>query len=392
MAPKPGLENSSAYYRIQERFNVLISPVPLFDCEKSSHLSRLLTQNHRYGILGSHFFWRIGLLKTKRFWIGLVIIAVTLYIAFQGIQLGEVLNALERLDPLFIPPAIVLFWLSYGSRVFRWQLLFTPYKLRWSKVLSTLSIGYFLSNITPLRVGDVVRAYLIANIERVPVARALSSVVIERTSDGLSVVLMLVALLPIIPNIPPQARSGGIVFGVVGIGAMVAFALISLQREKGIGFLKRWTSRVGFLQRESIWRSLENLIDGFSVLHSPRPVFGLIAWSISVWFVSALLNWLAMRSIGLQLGLEAGLLVSVVTSLAVTVAPTPGQLGVFHLAAQSALTTVYGVDKAEALAFAFIIHAYVYVWLMVLGTFFIWREGLSFGKIRAVESQADNSG
>lgn len=345
-----------------------------------------MTLFNRYGILDVRVLWREALLKTKRFWVGLGIIAVTLYLAFQGIQIGEVVNALARLNPLFVPPALVLFWLSYGSRVFRWQLLFTPYRLRWSKVLSTLSIGYFLSNITPLRVGDLVRAYLIANIERVPVARALSSVVIERTSDGLSVVLMLVVLLPILPNIPPEARTAGTVLGVIGIGAMVAFAIISLQRDRGIRFLKRLTSRVKLLQRESIWRSLENLIDGFAVLHSARSVFGLIAWSIAVWFVAAVLNWVAMRAIGLELGLEAGLLVSVVTSLAVTAAPTPGQLGVFHLAAQFALTTVYGVSKADALAFAFLIHAYVYVWLMLLGTFFIWREGLTIGKLRAIES------
>lgn len=330
------------------------------------------------------------MLKTKRFWVGLAIIAITLYFAFQGIQIAEVIKALERTNPLFLPPALLLFWLSYGSRVFRWQLLFTPYRLRWGKVLSTLSIGYFLSNITPLRVGDVVRAYLISSIERVPLARALSSVVIERTSDGLTVVLMLIVLLPIIPNIPLQARTGGVAFGVIGLGAMLAFALISLQRERGMRFLKRLTARANFLQRDSIWHSLENVIDGFAVLHSPRPLFGLIAWSISVWFVAAALNWLAMRSIGLELGFDAALLVSVVTSLAVTAAPTPGQLGVFHFAAQFALTTVYGVPRADALAFAFLIHAYVYIWLTVLGTLFIWREGLSYGKLQAVESRVES--
>lgn len=328
------------------------------------------------------------MLKTRRFWIGIVIIAITLFIAFQGIQLGEVINALGKLSPWFWPPAIVLFWISYGSRVLRWRLLFTPYKPRLSKVLSTLSIGYFLSNITPLRIGDFVRAYLIANIERVPVARALSSVVVERTSDGLSVVLMLLALLPLVPNLPEQVRLAGLAFAVTGSAAMVVFILVSLNRERGIGLLKRLTSKIPFLQKESIWRSLENLVDGFAVLHSARPVVGLIAWSISVWFFSSLLNWWAMRSIGLELGVDAGLLVAVVTSLAVTAAPTPGQLGVFHLAAQFGLTAVYGVPKADALAFAFLIHAYVYVWLMLLGTIFIWKEGLSFGKLQAVESQA----
>lgn len=347
-----------------------------------------MTGIRRYGILNRQLLGRNGLLKTRRFWIGIVIIAVTLYIAFQGIQVSEVLNALGRLSPWFWPPAIILFWISYGSRVFRWRLLFTPYRLRLSKVLSTLSIGYFLSNITPLRIGDFVRAYLIANIERVPVARALSSVVVERTSDGLSVVLMLLALLPFVPSLPEWVRAAGIGFAVTGIGAMIAFVLLSLNRNRGIGLLKRVTARVPFLQREAIWRSIENLIDGFAVLHSARPVVGLVGWSIVVWFVSAGLNWWGMRAMGIQLGLEAGLLVAVVTSLAVTVAPTPGQFGVFHLATQGALTTVYGVPRADALAFAFLIHAYVYVWLMILGTFFIWREGLTFGKLQVVESQA----
>jgi glycosyltransferase 2 family protein len=327
------------------------------------------------------------LYKTKRFWIGLALIAVTLYLAFQGIQLGEVLNAVERLNLWFMLPAVVAFWLSYGGRVFRWQLLFTPYRLRWSKVLATLSIGYFLSNITPLRVGDVVRAYLLGTIEHVPVPRALSSVVVERVSDALTIVLFLVLLIPFVPNIPIEVRGAAAIGGVLGLALMIAFALLSLQRERGIGLLKRLTARIHFLQRDWLWRALENLIDGFAVLHSARPLLGVVAWSLLIWGFGALLNWIFMLGMGIHLGFDAAALVIVTTSLAVTVAPTPGQLGVFHYAAVLALTTVYNVPRADALAYAFVIHAYVYVWLMVLGSFFMWREGLSYQRLPILEAQ-----
>lgn len=327
------------------------------------------------------------MLKSKRFWIGLAITALTLYLAVQGIQVTAIINALGRINFWYLPFAIVAFWLSYGTRVLRWQLLFTPYRLRLSKVLGALSIGYFLSNITPLRVGDIVRAYLIATSEHVPVARAVSSVVIERVMDAMTIVLFLVALLPIIPNIPEEARSAGTVVGAVGLVSLLALALLSLQRERGIGLLRRLTARVRFLQREFIWRALENLIDGFAVLHSVRPLIGVILWSLAIWFSAVLLNWIVMHASGLPLGLDAAALVVVATSLAVTAAPTPGQFGVFHLATVFTLTTVYGVDKSLALAYAFVIHAYVYVWLMALGTFFIWREGLSYSKLQAVETQ-----
>jgi uncharacterized protein (TIRG00374 family) len=328
------------------------------------------------------------LLKSKRLWIGLLITTVTLYIAFQGIQFDQLANALGRINYLYLPVGIVVFWLSYGGRVYRWQLLFYPYHLRWNKVLSTLSIGYFLSNITPLRVGDLVRAYLIATIEKVPIPRALSAVVVERTADGLTIVLFLIILLPIIPNLPGQARSAGAVLGVLGLGLLVALALLSLQRTRGIGFLKRVTARVKFLQREALWHALDNLIDGFAVLHAARPILGVALWSISIWFFGAVLNWVVMQAMDIPLGLDAALVIIVVTSLAVTAAPTPGQFGVYHLAAQFALTTVYGLDKSVALAYAFVIHAFVYLSLMVLGTFFMWREGFSYGKLQAVESSA----
>ncbi len=326
--------------------------------------------------------------NSSRLVIVLFIIVVAFYLAFQGIRVSDVIASLERLQLWVLLPAAIVFWLSYVGRVYRWQLLFTPYKLRWGKVLATLSIGYFLSNITPLRVGDVVRAYLIGTIEHVPVPRSLSSVVVERVSDALTIVLFLILLVPFVPNIPDQVRVGAAAGGVLGVALLVAFALMSLQRERSIALFKRLTARIHFLQREWIWKALENLIDGFAVLHSARPLLGVVLWSLIVWGVGALLNWLFMLAMGIHLGFEAAVVVIVTTSLFVTVAPTPGQLGVFHYAAVLALTTVYNVNKADALAYAFVIHAYVYLWLMVLGIFYMWREGLSYGKLQAVEASA----
>ncbi len=322
--------------------------------------------------------------KTKRFWIGLAAIVISLYFAFQGIRFDELVGALGRINPIYALPALAAFWLSYGPRVSRWQLLHTPYKVRWSKVLAMLSIGYFLSNITPLRAGDVVRPYLLARSERVPIARSLSSVMVERVMDMLTVVLFLIVLLPIIPQIPNEARVGGTTLGIAGVIALIAFALISLNRERAINMLKRLTARIGFLQRDAVWHTIESLIDGFGVLHSWRPLVGVIVWSVIIWFFGAVLNWIVMLSMGIPLGLDAAALVLVATSLGVTVIPTPGQFGVFEGFATAALVAVYHIDQATALAYAFVIHGYIYIWLMILGVFFMWREGLSYNQLEQV--------
>jgi uncharacterized protein (TIRG00374 family) len=326
------------------------------------------------------------LLKTKRFWIGLVITVACLALAFQGIQLDKLAESFSNFSWVWLPVLIATFMISYVGRAFRWQVLFYPYHPRWTRVFATLNIGYFLSNITPARIGDLARAYLIGTIEKIPVARALSTVVVERALDGLTVVFFLLLLLPFIPNLPSEWVTSGLVLGVIGLSLLVGLAVVSLQRERGVTFLRKLASPFKFLDREGLWRFVENLIDGFSVLRVPRPLLLAIFWSLEVWFMASVLAWLTMISMGIYLPLAAGVLVQVAAALAVTVAPSPGQLGVFHLIAVSVLA-LYGVDRNQALAYAFVLHGLTYSLLMILGVLSAWREGLDLTKIQNISAQ-----
>lgn len=326
------------------------------------------------------------MLKSKRFWIGLVITIVSLVLAFQGIQLDRLAESFGKFNWWWLPVLLLTFMVSYVGRVFRWQVLFAPYKPRWLTTFATLNIGYFLSNITPARLGDLARPYLLGTIEKIPVARAYSTVVVERAMDGLTVVLLLLVLLPFIPNIPPEWVNSGLVLGAVGVTALVILALLSLQRERGIALLQKIASPFPFLNREGLWRFIGNLLDGFAVIRSPRPLLIAILWSLELWIVACLLAWFTMFSLDIHLPFWAGVLVQVAAALAVTVAPSPGQLGVFHLIAVSVLK-LYGVDPNQALAYAFVMHGITYIMLMLLGIGSAWREGLDLAKIQDLGAQ-----
>lgn len=327
------------------------------------------------------------MLKSKRFWIGLVITVICLYLAFQGIQLDKLAQSFGQFNWVWLPFLILTFMVSYAGRVFRWQVLFDPFHPHWSRVFGTLNIGYLLSNITPARLGDFARAYLLGTLEKIPVARALSTVVVERSLDGLTVVVFLVAMLPFIPTLPEQYKSAGLVLGVTGIVLLVALALISLQRERGVAFLQRLASPFPFLQRESLWRFIGNLIEGFSVIRSPRPLLIAILWSLEVWFVASLLAWLVMLAMGMNQPFVAGVMIQIATALVVTVAATPGQLGAFHLTAVFVLTTLFGADRDQALAYAFVMHGLTYLILLSLGVFSTWREGVDLARIQDISVQ-----
>ena len=219
----------------------------------------------------------------------------------------------------------MIWFVSYIGRVYRWQLLFAPQRLRWVKVFHALSIGYFLSNILPGRVGDLVRAFMIGQMEGVSKARSVSTVVVERLMDGLTVVFFFGLTGFFVPTLPNEARQGALGVAAAGVGGIVVLLLLTFQKERGMQLLHRLASPFPFLQRPSLWHALEALIDGFAVLRSPRPIFGVIVWSLYAWITGALAFWVTMFATGLAdpsgvvLPLSAAFLVMTVTSLVVVV-------------------------------------------------------------------------
>ncbi|MBI4791010.1 MAG: flippase-like domain-containing protein [Chloroflexi bacterium] len=327
------------------------------------------------------------MLKSWRFWIGLAISAVSLYFAFQGIRLDQVGEALRGMDYKWLVPATAMFLVSYGTRAFRWQLLFSPQKLRLSNVFHALNIGYFLSNILPARLGDVVRAYLLGDMEGVSKARALSTVVVERLFDGLAVVLVLAATAFFVPNIPDGAPQGALGVAAAGIAGIAFLLVLSFHKARGLALLRRIISPAPLLRSEKLWSTLENLVDGFAVLRSPRPVFGVGAWSLAAWGLGGLMFWTMMQAMSLNLALPAAFLVMTVTSLVVVVPSSPGYVGVFHYAATLTLTSVFNVDKSTAFSYAVVMHAFNYIWLIALGVYSIWHEGLSYQRLQMIQAE-----
>ena len=337
------------------------------------------------------------MLKSGRFWIGIAISVVCLFFAFQGIQFDKLFDALTTMNYGWLLVTIGLWCVSYAGRVFRWQTLFSPLQVRLGNVFTALNVGYFLSNILPARLGDIVRAYLIGDMESVSKVRALSTVVVERIFDGLTVVLFFALSALFVPNIPDDARGAAIGVAATGVVGIAFLFLLSHQKERGLALLHRLTAPFPFLQQAGLWRALESLIDGFGVLRSPRPIIGAVLWSIYAWTTGGLMFWAAMFAMdlrdgaGVPLPASAAFLVMTVTSLVVVIPSSPGYLGIFHYAAVLTLTTVFNVDKSNALSYAVVIHAVSYIWLMIVGVFSIWREGLSYQSLQAMQAQAVKS-
>ena len=112
----------------------------------------------------------------------------------------------------------------------------------------------------------------------------------------------------------------------------------------------------------------------------------LVSWlGISFSFV------LALRGVGLELGLDAGILVAFATTFSLLLPALPASIGIFEAAALFALEP-YGVDEAQALSGAVVIHVLSFVPFLIAGPLALRRPrghrptaGAPRGRVRRQE-------
>src|SRR5262245_38496979 len=85
--------------------------------------------------------------------------------------------------------AVLLNLLAYPVRAWRWRHLLAPVRERIGlyNLTSTTIIGFMVSFLVPMRLGEVVRPVLLARRERFSSSAAIATIALERLFDALTV-------------------------------------------------------------------------------------------------------------------------------------------------------------------------------------------------------------
>src|SRR5688572_5374051 len=157
--------------------------------------------------------------------IGILVSVVSLYFAFQGFDLGALWEAMGRVQLPFFLLMIVPYILTFMTKVWRWRTMFHPDEKRvptWL-LFSALMISYIP---LPFRAGEVARAVITSRRSGIPVPRVLSTILVEKVLDVLTLLLLLGISLPFIGFTSEMRDMQG---SAVSLGAVVlAVALVLL--------------------------------------------------------------------------------------------------------------------------------------------------------------------
>jgi glycosyltransferase 2 family protein len=284
-------------------------------------------------------------------------------------------------------------------RTVRWQYLLSPIgPTRFRTVFRAGVIGFAALAVLPARVGDLLRPYLVARQDGLPVLATVATIVIERVLD-LIAVLALMALyvwgFADTSTWKPQLLTPITVSAAVGGAAAVVLLAI-------MWVLASHPERIGTFVHSAAWllprplaRRLGELATtfstGFAVARSPRGLIMALAWSFPLWLAIAGETWAVTRAFAIDMPFSGTFLLQAMLVVGVAV-PTPGGVGSYHEAYRIGVTSFFGAPNDQAVAAAIVVHFIAFVPILLLGLLFMMQDGLSIGGLQAMAGSARGGG
>src|SRR4051812_35245938 len=118
---------------------------------------------------------------------GVTVSGVCLYIAFKGLSLRAILDALQEAHFSWVLLAMGVYCFGFAFRTLRWKGLLKPVcSVKAPQLLAPLIIGFFANNILPFRMGEFVRAHVAGQKFGISRTSSLATIVVERIFDTIS--------------------------------------------------------------------------------------------------------------------------------------------------------------------------------------------------------------
>jgi glycosyltransferase 2 family protein len=287
--------------------------------------------------------------------VSLVVGGVFLYLAVRNVRLEQLRDALAQLDARWLVPAVVLSLLIQVFRAWRWQLELRPLvRVPLATLWVVASVAYMAINLLPIRMGEVVRPWLLSRRTSVSFSNVVGNLIIEKTFDSAVIVFYILLGLLTTKNLPHWVRTGAVVPSAAFVGLATLVVLLWWRGEHFVArSLVRWLpERVG----ARVLGVARSLVDGMRVLGDPRLVLGVFAVSLALWFLPILSSWVMIQAFHLDAPFNAALAVFILIGFGTALPQLPGMVGTYQLACVWALG-LFGVPQPEALAYGIVLNA-----------------------------------
>mgnify|MGYP001259794689 FL=1 len=310
--------------------------------------------------------------------LGTFISLVSLFLLLKIVDSFEkTLESLTSVSIFYLAIGFLIYFLSLFLRTYRWKILLKKNvsTIKFKSLLNVVISGYMFNNLLPARLGELARIYHLSLLKKINKSFVLGSILAERVTDVIVLMLFLLIGLIFIPreftenfssnlNISPQIVYISLIILLSLTTIFILIILSGLWKEithKFLQLLKKINSKF------NPDKYIESFTEGaFSI--SNKKFIKVVVIATSLWAIEFSMFYL----IGTQFNFDienlfiAILFFGIFSNLGGIIPSTSGGWGPFEVIGTIVLTS-FGVDSNEAAAFTILVHLILWLPISIVG-------------------------
>lgn len=306
--------------------------------------------------------------------IGLLISVVCFLLIVNQLNWSETFIAIYQANILPLILGSLLILSSYLIQTLRWRTLLTfPQTVSFNRTFRFFLIGLMGNAVLPFRAGDILRAYLIRRAFGYGGALAISTIVIERLFDVISM-LSFGGLIGLVFQLPANLTEIFFSIAVLCFSGISFIFLLAIFGDRALLYLKKLLQSYKFRAIHYCFVIFEQIVFSVRSISSIKKFFELLLFSFLIWGIVVVAIWLFIISFDPNLPFVAGALLMVTTHLGAIIPSAPASIGVYHAIAVLTLA-FWHISTETAMAIAIVSHGIMVSLQIIGGAISTWIEG-----------------
>lgn len=296
--------------------------------------------------------------KTLKIILPLILGGFLVWYSFTIVSPKELLEYFKGANYYWVSLGLLFGVLSHISRAYRWKFLLEPIGFKPSFFNSTMAVLVaYLMNIFLPRAGEVSRAAVMSNYEKIPFEKGFGTIVAERIADLIMLIIVICIALFVqfdfIYNLLTKNFSLGkiILLIVILIGSFLMFFKYVRKANKGVGL--------------RIKEFITSLSEGVTSIFKMKNKWAFIFHTAFIWIMYIAMFWATVPSIE-NLSIPFGAVLVGFIAGAFSIAATNGGIGLYPIAVAGAFS-LFNISEEPAIAFGSVMWASQTLMIIIFG-------------------------
>jgi len=304
-------------------------------------------------------------------------------------------DALWQVHPGWIVAAFAAKFGALLMKTYRFRFIVrTAAQARFRWLLSATSLGILAHAILPVRPGNIVRAFVMGRLARIPFPKSFALVLVDNMSDMFGVAIIMAIGIAAIPTaqhiVLPAAMfdtESAVTFSAYAvqpaawasmgsvIGIVIALTLAYFQEQRVTAFMKRMVARFAPRFGPRIGEIIQYFAEGLQIFRSPWEVARVMALTAVTWSINLSMHVCIWMAFDLPWSWSTPLIVQALILASMALPGAPAFVGAYHIAvAVAVLIAAPDADVSTAKAAAIVNHIVYFMPIFICGTVSLYVE------------------